>query len=191
MDFKIPANVVIVSSVLLRMKADRVACVNFNPDDYRDGGGGDELELISPDFDPDIFVDQSQEMRDELMDWGSVAIAVKPRRVPKRRVTVFELVSAIQEVLEDNRVKGRKSKSGSGGRVLEINIDRDMEKIIEETYIRITERLSNRNMVPFSEIVRDKGELVSTLMSLLHLSNKQRVRLRQDKLFDEIFIKAA
>ena len=197
MNFKIPANVVIVSSVLLRMKADMINSMSFNPDDYyndyKDMNNKDEneFEFILQNFDPTLFAETN--MQSEMSDWASVAIAIKPKRVPKRRVTVFELISAIQEVLEDKKIKSYRmnSKSKSGGKSLEININRDMEKLIEETYLKVIEILSNKKIVLFSEIAHDRDEIISTLISLLHLSYNQRLKLKQERLFDEIFIKAA
>ncbi len=188
-DFKIPANVIIVSSVLLRMKADVIASMNFKPEEYRDDNG-DDVDFISLDyFDPMLFADVPEEMSAEIVDWQAVSLAVKPRRVPKRRVTAFELISAIQEVLEDKKTREYKKKKKE--RVLEVEVSRDMEKIIEETYLRIMDILSNKNIVLFSEITDNREEVISTLISLLHLSYKQKLKLRQEKLFDEIFIKAA
>ncbi|OYT26709.1 MAG: hypothetical protein B6U97_03275 [Candidatus Altiarchaeales archaeon ex4484_96] len=190
-DFKIPANVIIVSSVLLRMKADIIASINFNPDDYRDDKV-DEIDFISfSDFDPELFAEGHQDMNAEMVDWQAVSLAVKPKRVPKRKVTAFELISAIQEVLEDKKIREYRKVSKKETKIIEVEINRDMGKIIEETYLRIMDILSNKNMVLFSEITDNRDEVISTLISLLHLSNKQKVKLKQEKLFDEIFIKAA
>jgi len=191
MDFKVPANVIIVSSVLLRMKADMIASINFNPDDYRDGDGLEEIEFISPDFDPTLFAESSQDMMNEMTDWASVALAIKPKRVPKRRVSAFELITAIQDVLEDKRVKSYKERNKKEGKFIEVKLDRDMEEIIEETYLRIMEILANKNSVLFSELADNKEKIISTLITLLHLSNKQKLKLTQEKLFDDIHIKAA
>jgi len=190
-EFKTPANVIIVSSVLLRMKADIIASINFNPNEYRDDEGSD-VDFISLDeFDPTLFADMPDEEGAELVDWQAISLAVKPKRVPRRRVTAFELISAIQEVLEDKKIKECTKKNKKEKRVMEVEVKRDRGKIIEETYLRIMDILSNKNIVLFSEITDNREEVISTLVSLLHLSHKQKLKLKQEKLFDEIFIKAA
>ena len=190
-EFKTPANVIIVSSVLLRMKADIIASINFNPEEYRDDKV-DDVDFISlDDFDPTLFADIPEEESAELVDWQAISLAVKPKRVPRRRVTAFELISAIQEVLEDKKIKEYEKKNKKEKRFMKVEVKRDRGKIIEETYLRIMDILSNKNIVLFSEITNNREEVISTLVSLLHLSYKQKLKLKQEKLFDEIFIKAA
>jgi len=189
MNFKIPANVVLVSSVLLRMKADIMASIEINPLEFaRDL---DEFVIFN-EFDIDAYSQIETETIEREDNGDMIPIAVRPKRVPKRRVTATELITAIQEVLEDRVIKQRLKKEGNGRKVVEIILSRDIRELIGETYKKVVDILSQKKneFVLFSEIVPTKKEIVPTFMSLLHLSNNQRVSLKQRKMYEEIFIRA-
>jgi chromatin segregation and condensation protein Rec8/ScpA/Scc1 (kleisin family) len=73
-------------------------------------------------------------------------------------------------------------------RNLVIAMRTEIKFLIEETYERVIAILASKDSVMFSELAQSREEIVSTLISLLHLSNNQRLKLRQEKLFDEIYI---
>lgn len=185
MNFRIPANVVIVSAVLLRMKAQFV------------GFSGGDLAYSADEFMDDS--DMSTEGGDvQVADMNGLIgaankggagleLLVKPKRVLRRRITALELIAAIQEVLEDRAIKSRIPEKPVE-RNLVIAMRTEIKFLIEETYERVMAILSSRDSVMFSELAQSREEIVSTLISLLHLSNNQRLKLRQEKLFDEIYI---
>jgi len=189
MDFKIPANVVLVSSVLLRMKADIMASIEINPLEFAQDL--DEFVIFN-EFDIDAYSQIETETIEKEDNGDMIPIAVRPKRVPKRRVTATELITAIQEVLEDRVIKQKLKKEGNGRKIVEIILSRDIKELIEETYKKVSDILSKKKneFVLFSEIVPTKKEIVPTFMSLLHLSNNQRVSLKQKKMYEEIFIRA-
>ena len=49
--------------------------------------------------------------------------------------------------------------------------------------------LGKKEVVMFSELAKTKDEVISVLMSLLHLSNDSKLYLNQEKLFGEIYIR--
>ncbi len=118
---------------------------------------------------------------------SSSDIVVKPNRVLKRRITALELIAAIQDVLEDSAIKSR-IPGKPLDRSLVIAMRTDIKHLIEETYERVIAILAGRKEVTFSELAQGRDEIVSTFISLLHLSNSQRLKLRQEKLFDELYI---
>jgi segregation and condensation protein A len=187
MNFRIPANVVIVSSVLLRMKSQFVGFAGgeaaFSPDDYMDDSDPsmDGIDSQSSDMGSLIGAGNGGNGRDPL------DILVKPNRVLKRRITALELIAAIQEVLEDKAIKSRMPEK-SVERNLVIAMRTEIKFLIEETYERVISILASKDSVMFSELAQSREEIVSTLISLLHLSNNQRLKLRQEKIFDEIYI---
>ena len=188
MNFRIPANVVIVSAVLLRMKAQFVgfsgaAGPAFSPEDFMDDSELSMDGIDSQDSDMDSLIG----MGNGVNGGSNVGIMVKPNRVLKRRITALELIAAIQEVLEDKAIKSR-IPGKPVDRSLVIAMRTDIKRLIEETYDRVIAILAGRPEVSFSELAHDRDEIVSTFISLLHLSNNQRLKLRQEKLFDEIYI---
>lgn len=192
MNFRIPANVVIVSSVLLRMKSQFVGYADSGPD------------LSSPDFmdesDMDYlgvdFLDPEAALRVAGGNGGKGGLSpesliVSPKRVPKRRITALELISAIQEVLEDRTLKSRiREHCSYEERNLVLDLRTDIKDLMEDTFNKVMAILSAKEEVLFSELAQTRDEVVHTLISLLHLSNKQRLKIRQEKIFEEIYIHA-
>jgi segregation and condensation protein A len=187
MNFRIPANVVIVSAVLLRMKAQFVGFSGaeqvFSPEDFMDESdlSMDGIDLQDSDIASIIGAGNGGN------GGNGVDLMVKPKRVLKRRITALELIAAIQEVLEDKAIKSR-IPDKPVERNLVIAIHTEIKFLIEETYERVMGILASKDSVMFSELAQGREEIVSTLISLLHLSNNQRLKLRQEKLFDEIYI---
>ncbi|MFH1788082.1 MAG: ScpA family protein [Candidatus Altiarchaeota archaeon] len=180
MNFKIPANVILVSSVLLRMKADIL-----HP--RQDDPYAELADSLSTLFDGD-FAEIIQSLADgQLEDFER---ALKPQRLPKRRVTADELIAAIQKALQERgaRRKMMLEKRVEDRRVV-VEEEIDIIKFIEETYTMVIRLLGKKEVVLFSELARTKDEIVNTLMSLLHLSNDSKLYLNQEHLFGEIYIR--
>ena len=64
-------------------------------------------------------------------------------------------------------------------------------ELIETTFLSVMDILSKRDVALFSEMAKTKDEILSCFLSLLHLSNNQRVTLEQEQPFGEIYITAA
>jgi len=193
MNFRIPANVLIVSAVLLRMKSQFIAY------------SGEGFDLSADEFmeDSELATDElAMLLQGEAPGQGgnggvggngqdlSEYMLVQPKRVPKRRITALELLSAIQEVLEDKVIKTR-IKEAAVEKDLVINLTTDIKQIIEETFQKVMAILSHsqKDHVLFSELASGKDEIIDAFLSLLHLSNRQRVKLAQEKMFGEIYIR--
>lgn len=182
MNFRIPANVVLVCSVLLRMKADILTPRKEEYADY-----ATSLNFI---FNSDYPISALLGGQDN----EPYPIAVKPARVLTRRVTATELIEAIQDALAERTKTLEKAAiraQEKDDRITELVLEPEINilEIIESTYNRVINALANRDCVPFSEMAKTKDEILFIFMSLLHLSNSQRVVLTQERLFGEIFIK--
>lgn len=180
MNFKIPANVILVSSVLLRMKADILHPRQSDP--Y-----SELADSLSTLFDGD-FTQILQSLADgEVEDFE---LALKPQRLPKRRVTADELIAAIHKALEERGVRHKQMlEKKVEDRVIVVEDEIDIVKFIEETYTQVIGLLGKKEVVLFSELAKTKDEIVNTLMSLLHLSNDSKLFINQEKVFGEIYIR--
>ncbi len=192
MNFRIPAQVVLLSSVLLRMKSDLLPL------------GGPEAGMFSTDefFDGmefDLFGEGNGELglphegNGKLAD-GEAPIVLTPKRVPKRRITAVELLSAIHDVLEEKQAKQEFLEAVSAkptSRTLVIKAEQDFRRLIEETYQCIIGMLSSREEVLFSDLAKTREKVVELFVPLLHLWGKQKVFLSQDVLYGDIHIRAA
>lgn len=182
MNFKIPGNVLLVSSVLLRMKADILNPEEAEP--YND---------LSDSFQFFFGEEIPQYSASEDVEETDYTLGIMPKRVIKRRVTADELIGAIEKALSEYTVKksrllDRKFQE-EDVKVLILSEDFDLPKVIEETYNTVLELLSKKEVVLFSELAKTKNEIISTFLSLLHLSNTEQVHLMQEKLFGEIYIR--
>ena len=194
MNFTIPANVVIVTAVLLRMKADIVGNIPISMDEFMPEFLEGEFDIFG-ELDPGAFSSAGDTLRREITGDDGLPINVKPKRIVKRRVTAVELINAIQGVLEEKTLKQKLKKEGNGNgngkKVMEIAIAANITELIDETYKRVMELISSKDVALFSEMADSLDEKISTLMSLLYLSNNQKVKLEQEHLYDEIFIRCA
>jgi len=185
MNFKIPANVVIVSAVLLRMKSQFMKFsgeAEFSADEFMEGAEFSDgfTDGVLPDGELFSGNGRNGDITDSLM--------ISPKRVLKRRITAMELIAAIQEVLEDKAIKSKIAEQVvDRGLILRFNAD--ITKLIEETYGRIIGILSGKDVVLFSELAKSREEMVYTLISILHLTNDQKLKIHQDKMFEEIYIR--
>ena len=177
MDFHVPANVMLVSSILLRMKAD---VLHFS-----------DLEEGEFDYEDYDYADAGLNEFNENLDADlEIPIVIKPRRLPKRKITAIELMEAIQEVMKEKVKEIRKVKLKFENMV--IPLEPDIKKLIEEIYGKILKILKKKGTVTFSEITKEReDEMLRIFLSVLHLSNKQKVKLKQEKMFGEIFISGA
>ncbi|MBD3417293.1 MAG: hypothetical protein GF416_09190 [Candidatus Altiarchaeales archaeon] len=186
MNFRIPANVVLVCSVLLRMKAD---IITPRQEEYPDLSAS--LNFI---FESDYPV--SALLGGEAEPYP---ITIKPARVLTRRVTADELIDAIQDVLRDKSRKAeraalkaaRKLEEAEGPTELVLEPQINILDIIEDTYRKVMDILSNKEVAVFSEMAKTRDEMLHLFLSLLHLSNSERLVLSQEQLFGEIYIKPA
>jgi segregation and condensation protein A len=177
MNFRIPANVVLVSSVLLRMKADVLRPTESDPFLMN----REAFEFL---FNSELAMLKEEAAKREY----EISAVLKPQRLLTRRVTAEELISAIQKALEERTERKYRLEGEGANRVLVIAADWDIGQIIDDIYTRISEILKSREFAVFSELAGSREEKIRVFTSILHLSNKQKLSLRQEKIFEEIFI---
>jgi segregation and condensation protein A len=181
MNFRIPANVVLVSSVLLRMKADILRPSEKDP--FLDGK------------DAFAFLFSSDLANFTLMkaDLAGKEYAIQPLLTPARpltrRVTAEELIAAIQKAMEEKSEKKYRLESDGGRRMLVVATDWDAAAAMEEVYKRIIAILSEREFALFSQLAGTRDEIIRVFMSILHLSNQRKVSLQQEHIYEEIYIR--
>lgn len=178
LNFKIPANALIVCAVLLRMKAD-VLMIEENKEENYDM----EMNVGYDGTEP-----ESTDSGDKFLD----KISLIPKRVLKRRISAEELMNAINEALKtEKKVNERRQKKRIERPPIEITPSEDIRKSIDEIYKKIINFLGkngkDEEFVKFSQI-SDKENFVRNFISLLFLSNEGKILLKQEKLYEEIFI---
>ncbi len=173
LDFHVPANAVLCSSILIRFKSD-------------------SWELYPQ--------DELEEQLEEDSGWeyiieGKRVPELDPaRRVVRRRITIDDLIQAVEKVMEKERKRAMRQRQRLEvpQELADIAFEdsEDFEELIKAVYQRVLASADSRRIALFSSVVTGKSRMdtVLTLLPLLHLVSRGKLGLRQDKAFGEIFI---
>lgn len=177
-DFRIPAKVILVAAILLKLKVEYLS-----PFKGKDDNGN---SLSDSFFDTDNYDLLRQQMQ---------GMELKPpmKRRFKRKVTLDELVDALQKAMKVG--ERRDERKEALGRRLRMEVDFFEEDIDQ----RINRMLGDINglllklkseKVKFSEIVNkwERDEIIAHFVPLLHLSMRGDVVAEQEDFFKEIYI---
>ncbi|MEE9323578.1 MAG: segregation/condensation protein A [Candidatus Aenigmarchaeota archaeon] len=172
MDFRIPAKYIMVAAVLLKIKSDYLRA-----------------------FKEQVTGEAEQEMQEALeIEEGEEPfeispITIPPRREPVRGVVVTELVKALKRVMSSHERKVKKKNKLR--KDIDISGDNINERI-RTLYEKINSLLSriNKREVEFSKLVGkwDREKVVSNFVPLVHLEQQKKVKARQEKIFEEIWV---
>jgi segregation and condensation protein A len=168
LELQIPANLILAASILLKLKSK---------------------DLV---FEEEVQIEVDETFVDE--EEGPIEIPMlelRTRIPPKRRVSLEELVEAVEEVFkeEQNRIE-KQSKIEIPKKMIlqlpEITIDEQINEVKQ----RMLNLKDETGMVLFSNLIKNKtpNEKVFALLPLLYLQQKHEVFLIQEKLFGEIII---
>lgn len=173
LDFRIPAKVVFVTSLLLRLKADYLSIFEEKEE---------EIEEILAE--PKPFAELG-------IDPNLVQLGYPVKRVPKRQVTLDELIQALRKALA---VRERKTERVRIARrqLNQVTVEEDItfrtEKILKDID-ELVQKLK-KNKIEFSQLVKEwkREKIVDRLIPLLHLEQNQKVACEQEDHFKEILI---
>ena len=167
-DLRIPANLILAAAILLRFKSDM-------------------LQLDEP-------VEQTtlDEFSEHVPMNDIPVLELRGRIPPKRRVTLDELVSAVEEVF--SREQERQAPPAVVNippaieiKLAEFNLDEQMIAVQG----KLTRQADGEGLVTFSALLDEptRHAVVYTLLPLLFLAQRGEVTLAQDPFFGEIFIR--
>lgn len=170
LDFRIPAKVVFVAAILLRLKSDNLS--------------------IFEEEDTDEILKEQKPFAELGIDPNLVQLGYPMKRIPKRQVTLDELVTALRKALA---VKERKTERVivARGQLEDIGkAEEDLTKKIEEMMKEIQDMLSKMDKVEFSKIVKTwkRDKIVEKFIPLLHLESDEKISCEQVDFFKEIMI---
>lgn len=161
-DFRIPARFILVASILLRMKCELLL-------EEEEKARRQEQKL------PEINLENIPQLSPPAV------------RKPIRKVTLSELVSALNKAMEFKEKKETK----------QVRLRRAVETLIEpeeDIELRISgifSKISKAGEIKFSDLVPGwkRNEIVDTFMPLLYLCMRSKIYCDQPEMFSEIFIK--
>ncbi|MEM5791004.1 MAG: segregation/condensation protein A [Candidatus Aenigmatarchaeota archaeon] len=171
LDFRIPAKIVFVAVVLLRLKADYLSI-------FEEEESIEEIAKEKP------FIDLG-------IDPSLIELGVPIKRVPKRQVTLNELINALRKALvvkerrEERKIFWKKRIVAQIG---EEDIAKRIEHILKEIEKAIQK--SKKDKINFRSIVEEwnREKIVEHFIPLLHLEQNKKVRTEQEDWFKEIWI---
>jgi segregation and condensation protein A len=171
LDFRIPAKVVFVAGILLRLKAESLSL-----------------------FEEEEKLAEGEVTREEIRipEVGELGIPLK--RVPKRQVTLEELIHALRKALavverrEERKKRARiRVEAEISGEDIRERIEKVMNKINELMQKLKSEKIAFKELVPKWE----RKEIVYNFIPILHLDQDRKIETEQEEFFKEIWIKKA
>lgn len=175
LDFRIPAKIVFVSAILLKLKADYLSIF-------------DEEETVV-----DQMLKEGKPFEELGIDPNLAQLGYPMKRIPKRQVTLEELMTALKSAV---KVKERKEMRRRLWRErVEQNID--VTEGIEQRTERIMGSIddliakSEGGKIDFRNVVKDwkRDKIVEHLLPVLHLEQEQKIETEQEDFFKDIMIK--
>ena len=173
-DLRIPANAILASAILLKLKAKTIKLKSL-----------DDLE--------EEFQEEAKKIAEQqmLLSDEQIPELIGSRLEREGIVSLDELVKNIEEILVDTRKKSSRKLSDFSVPEFHIPFDeKDIEERTKEILERIGERADSQGIVMFSQLLDTKtpSETVSTFIPLLFLFNKDKISLWQEAFWQEIFV---
>jgi segregation and condensation protein A len=184
-NFEVPGTIILVGSVLLKLKSDIVSGKTFIFEENLSLDGDEDMvenELVA-DFDDAVGSDPLP----PAMEHGLLV-----RRIPKRKVTLPELMALLKRVVTQVEKKDIIQKDLSETR-LELHLTKkNMDRIMREVY-RDIRRLSKDvggGPTSFKQLVDDwrRENVVAYFLPVLHLANKDKIIMDQKEIYGDILI---
>src|SRR3989338_8758208 len=179
LDFRISGKVLLAAAILLKMKSNRL------------------LNEDLSEFDR-LLRQEEEELAEELdlEEQQQYQLGEKPILIPrtpqprKRKVSIFDLVNALEKALEVKQRRVLNSIPPMSVRIPERK--RDITEVIKEVYSRIKSFfiINSQKRLTFTQLVpsQRKEDKIFTFIPLLHLTNQRKVNLEQKEHFGEIEI---
>lgn len=179
LNFRISGNVLLAAAVLLRIKSNRLLNEDLTEFDRLIAGQDEDIEDLS--FEEDV---------EKIQDYEKPTLIPRTPQPRKRKVSIYDLVDALQKALE---VKRRRVLNSIPPTNVEIpKKTKDITQVIRDLYgrIKIFVFRNKKNRVSFSQLVPSdsKKDKIYAFVPLLHLTNQRKIDLYQEKHFGEIDI---
>lgn len=186
MDFRVSGKMVLASSLLLKIKSDRLLLDGIAGLDSLINGPVEE-EFLEEE---DAFEYEQYDLQQFLNDQKKIVPRTPQPR--ERKVSVFDLVNALEQAL-DQDARRHKVMARSRGDAPEVkaptkvfDLSETMQSIstkIGKLFIKPTTKIYFHDLLPESA---GKQETVYTFLPLLHLENQRKVNLEQPEHFGPI-----
>ena len=167
MDLRIPANIILAAATLLRMKSDMLK--------YEDSYAGS--------------IEEADEMIERpVLESGQLVL--RTRVPPRRRITLNELLSALEEAISIKSANETKAVKMPIDFPIHIN-PVDIEATLENVYSCIAAAAGTSGKATLTEVLRSgkfEDVLLGLFIPMLYLEHKKRISTMQETFFGEVII---
>jgi len=167
LDLRIPANIILAASILLHFKSEALY-----------------LELEGKQENEEVAEEPTQRIIPEIPQ-----LSFRLRLPPKRKITLAELIQALDEAMKIKEVKEQKRNEVF---TLPIKFEnKDIELELSRVLHEIKMSVDKKGMTTFSslaKISKSNDILVDLFVPLLYLANRGKIMLLQEQFFGEIII---
>lgn len=176
LDFRIPAKIVFVAAILLRLKADYLSIFEEKEDEI------------------DEMLKEQKPFEELGIDPKLIQLGYPMKRIPKRQITLDELMGALKKalVVDKKKTERRQLWQEKLERAVVVE-EEDITVRIEGLMKNIDELMGklNKDTLEFKEIVKEwkRDKIVSNLIPLLHLEQNQKITTEQLEFFKDLWIK--
>lgn len=174
LDFRIPAKIVFVAAILLRLKSNYLSI-----------------------FEEQSAVEEVLEQEKPLVDLGIdpklMKLGVPMKRMPKRQVTMDELVFALKKALNVREKKVERKHRIRTRLKRELKAEEDITKRIEKVMANIEDRIKDvdKDKLSFKDLVGEwkRDQVVDSFIPILHLEKSNKISTEQLEFFKDILIR--
>lgn len=180
MDFRIGGKMVLAAAMLVKLKSDKLMKEDIVA-----------LDALLHSTDQEELFDDLEELAASPQEQERPKLVPRTPQPRQRKVSVFDLVEALEKALETETRKQFKSTTGKAPEVKAPEKSTDMSAIINKLYGTIKKRFGISKILTFEQLIPSpsKEDKVYTFIPLLHLENQRRIDLLQKEHFGRIDIK--
>lgn len=168
LDLRVPANIILAASILLRMKSDGFSVFEEPVEEMPIDQNGLE-QRIPPEI-PNLIQ--------------------KNRLQPHRKITLTELMDALGAAIKQEEKKMYIKELDAP---IQISVSQDIDARIENLYTKINRHIDHLKMTTFNilstEYQTTESKLLDLFIPLLFLAQSAKVNIIQEEFFGELIIK--
>lgn len=164
-DLKVPANLLLAAAILLKFKSKIIG------------------------FEESPVMEEAQDEMEVTQVDGEYVLTTKQRFPPKRKVSMEELMKAMEEAIRMENFGVRKTKQTKLPEI--VFTPTDNEEKITKIFERVKEKADEDGMVLFSELLFDETveEKINVFIPIIYLAHDNKVKVWQEELFGDLFVK--
>ncbi len=183
LNLNLPAKLIFASALLLRIKSRKLLKDDINALD----------QLLTAPENDEFYEDLQQEYNSMKHPGQDVNVQLHPRtpQPKKRKVSIFDLVKALDKALEVKHRRPFKPDTFREVKIPERKID--ITELINNLHGKIEDVLSENDNVKFSQLLpgKKKSDIIYTFIPLLQLATTRKIDIEQNTHFGDITITKA